>query len=242
MFGIPRPTPLDFEFSLLGVPVRVSAWFWLIAAFVGWSLVRHTVPDGAGGGTLAAHLLIAGVCVFGSILLHEMAHALFARLYGMRWAVILLGTGGLAYGPRGARVKWWQDVVIALAGPVAQLLFAGALIAGAFAANRLAGPIRVDSALAGTAAEALLFVNLAWPVLNLLPIFPLDGGQVLRAVLGRFLRRGGDLWTARVGLFVAAVCGALALVKLNSPFLGVLFGLLAVRNYQAMSGPPVRRR
>ena len=233
MFGIPRPTPLDLDFALFGVPVRVSAWHWLGAGFFGWGIAAAGA-DGAGGGTLVAHLVIAVLCIFGSILLHEMGHALTARVFGMDWAIVLLLLGGLAYGRRPPSLKWWQDVLIVLAGPAVQLALAGALLLSEVLADTLAGGVQPESALAHTAWVTLLFVNIVWPVLNLLPIFPLDGGQALRAILGRFLRSGAEVWTARVGFFAAVMIGALLYVKLDDLYAAVLFGFLAMQNYQAM--------
>ena len=233
MFGIPRPTPLDLQFTLFGVPVTVSVWHWLMAGLIGYQISARALPAAAPGATVASHVAIAALCIFFSILLHEMGHALIARLFGMERAVILLLMGGLAYGPRRQGVKWWQDVLVSLAGPFAQLLLAGLLFAGWAAAELLAGGVRMSSPLALTAAITLMYVNILWPLFNLLPIFPLDGGQVMRAVFVRFLRSGGELWTARVSLFVAVMLGALALV-FREPFFIIFFGMFAFQNYQMM--------
>ncbi|QDT17288.1 site-2 protease family protein [Alienimonas californiensis] len=232
MFGLPTPTPLDLRFSLFGVPVWISAWHWLGAAFFGWQFVPEAFAQ-AGGGTFVSHLIVTILCIFLSILLHEMGHALMARAFGMQWSIVLLTFGGLAYGQRPPRIRWWQDVLVALAGPFIQLLLALALMVG-LAAVPVFLDGGIDSALALTALNTLLFVNVAWPILNLLPIYPLDGGQVLRAVLGRTLRRGAELWTVRVGFFVAVMVGAFLYVRFHALFAAVLFGFLAMQNFQAM--------
>ncbi|MFH5804750.1 site-2 protease family protein [Alienimonas sp. DA493] len=229
MFGLPTPTPLDLRFSLFGVPVWISAWHWLGALFFGF----YMLPPNLAGATLAAHLAMAALCIFVSLLLHEMGHALTARVFGMDWAVVLLAFGGFAYGRRPSRIRWWQDVLIALAGPFVQLALALLLVVGITTV-----PIfldgGIDSALALTALNVLMWVNVAWPVLNLLPIHPLDGGQVLRAILGRTMRRGADLWTARVGFFVAVMVGATLYVQFHALYGAVLFGYLAMQNFQVM--------
>ena len=239
MFGVPRPTPLDVSFGLWGIPVRVSGWFWLGAAFFGWPLASSAAA-GEPAGLLVAHLLMTALCILVSILLHELGHALAARACGMDWAIVLLMFGGLAYGRSRPGVKWWQHVLIALAGPFAQFALLAAVVAGGIAAA--AGGVAVTelSPLLGTAYEALFFVNLVWPVLNLAPIFPLDGGQALRAVLSRFTRGDGVLWTARVGLAFCILVGVLALQTRQTYGLIVL-GFLGVQNWQLMQAAGGRR-
>ena len=239
MFGIPRPTPLDVSFALFGVPVRVSGWFWLGAAFFGWPLASSAVAGGPAG-LLVAHLLMAALCILVSILWHEMGHALAARACGMEWAIVLLMFGGLAFGRSRPGVTWWQNVLIALAGPFAQFALLAAVLAGAAAA--VAGGLDPDavSPLALTAFNALWFVNLVWPVLNLAPIYPLDGGQALRAVLGRFLRGDGVLWTARIGLAACVLLGVLA-ISVKEQYGLIVLGFLGVQNWQLMQAAGRRR-
>ena len=241
MFGIPRPTPLDVTFGLLGVPVRVSGWFWLGAGFFGWNLAgSQTVGDPVG--LFAAHLLMVMLCILVSILLHEMGHALAARAFGMEWAIVLLMFGGLAFGRTRPGVKWWQNVLISLAGPFAQFALLAAIVAGSRLAAGAGADLNDASPLARTAYLALFFVNLVWPVLNLLPIYPLDGGQALRAVLGRFTHGSGVLWTARVGLAVCVLAGVAALSMRADPYGLVILGFLGVQNYQLMQSASGRRR
>ena len=240
MFGVPRPTPFDVTFGLFRVPVRVSGWFWLGAAFFGWNLAKGGLPPDAPGVLFVAHLLMVALCILVSILIHELGHALVARLFGMDWQIVLLMFGGLAFGPSRPGVKWWQNVLIALAGPAAQFVLLALVLAGTLATDRLGGD-PAFSPLAATALNALVFVNLAWPVLNLLPIFPLDGGQALRAVLARFLRTSGVLWTARIGLLCCVLLGVAVLRFLQDAYALVLLGFLGVQNYQLMQAAAHRR-
>ena len=239
MFGVPRPTPLDISFGLWGIPVRVSGWFWLGAAFFGWNLAAGRAA-GEPAGLMAAHLVMVALCILVSILLHEFGHALAARAFGMDWAIVLLMFGGLAYGRSRPGVKWWQHVLIALAGPFAQFALLAAVLAGWFAASRGGFDIAETSPLLGTAVEALFFVNLVWPALNLLPIFPLDGGQALRAVLSRFTRGDGVLWTARIGLAFCILVGVLAL-QMQRTYGLIVLGFLGVQNWQLMQAAGGRR-
>lgn len=161
-------------------------WTWLIIfALVTWSLAAGVLPDqnpGLSDGAYWVMAAIAALLFFGSIVLHELGHALQAR----RDDVVIEGItlwlfGGVAqfrdmYRSPGSEFR------IAVAGPLVTLVIAAALIAGA---SVLALPESVE-----TVAFWLGYINLVLLVFNLLPALPLDGGRVLHALLWR-LR--GDL-------------------------------------------------
>ena len=241
MFGIPRPTPLDVSFGLFGVPVRVSGWFWIMAALFGYQLTAGTVPPGAPAGLRGAHVVMAALCILVSILWHELGHALVARLFGMDRAIVLTVFGGLAYGRAKANTQWWQHLLVSLAGPGFQFLLLGAVLLSLLLLKG-AGLHPADlSPLLGTAAWMLYFVNLWWAIVNLVPIYPLDGGQAMHAVLSRLLRGGGLLWTARISLLMCVLVGILALqVRATT---GLIFlGFLGVQNFQLMQAAGRNRR
>ena len=85
LFTEPPRTQYDVRFSVAGIPVRVSPFFWLV-----------TLLFGASGGTDAVGLLTWVAVVFVSILIHEMGHALVQRYYGWEPSIILYQMGGLA--------------------------------------------------------------------------------------------------------------------------------------------------
>src|SRR5690606_19365923 len=87
MFGTVQETPYDLRFSLLGVPIRVSVWFWVAGTVLGYGELKQGVEY------LLAWLLV----LFVSILVHEMGHALTARWFGHSPQVLLYHFGGLAY-------------------------------------------------------------------------------------------------------------------------------------------------
>lgn len=245
MFQVPSRTQFDLNWRLFGVDVRVSPWFWVVSALLGWDA---TVPRGF------QYLLLWVLCVFLSILLHEFGHVLCVRLFGSDGYIVLYSFGGLAVGSNNLG-RWWQRVAVSFAGPLAQLLLYGLLwlllpfVVPAFG-HPLHGPL-VEAAYA-----MLLFINLYWALLNLLPIWPLDGGQISRNVLewllpGRGTRLALLLSTAVAGLlavhFVAAYYGyPLPLLRSRFPrgdmYMGLMFALLAVGSYQALEQlRPTRR-
>ena len=165
-----------------------------------------------------------GLVLFASILVHELAHAAWARRLGIRvYEVELLPFGGVAHLDEPAMVQPAREVGVALAGPAAN----GLLAAMGMALLALQVP-----AVAAWPVERWTADQLALALFNLLPAFPLDGGRVVRALLvprmgfhrasravvhlGRwagtfmavagaasYLFVGGGLWAAVMGGFVA---------------------------------------
>jgi hypothetical protein len=90
----PQPTSADWHFEVAGIRIRVSAWFWLAAALLGWNACRSMA-----GGDQRLLLQMLGIwigVVFVSILVHEMGHALAYRAFGQGAHIVLYHFGGLA--------------------------------------------------------------------------------------------------------------------------------------------------
>ena len=138
----PPQTRYDLHFGIGPFRVRVTPFFWLVAALLGWKLAMR-IGDESGGGPGAGLFLVLWIAaVFISILVHELGHAMAMAYYGMSSSIVLYHFGGLAI-PDGASsfVSWGRSagrgnqMVISVAGPAAQLLLAAAIAL----AIRLAG-------------------------------------------------------------------------------------------------------
>jgi Zn-dependent protease len=180
---------------VFGIRIGVN-WTWVIvAALITWTLAAAVFPEqnpGLSDGSYVAMGIVAAILFFGSILLHELGHAVQARRDEVEIEGITLWVFGGVAKFAGRIPSAGAELRIALAGPLVSLVlglfFSGlALVAGL--------PRAVD----GVAAW-LGYINLALLVFNLLPGFPLDGGRVLRAILWH---RSGDL--ARATRAAAAV-------------------------------------
>lgn len=189
--------------TLAGIDTQVHASFLLVVLWAAWAAY-----SGAGTGlavVLGVSFLLA---VFGSVLLHELGHALMARRFGIATRrIVLLPIGGVAQlegQPRTPR----QELAIALAGPAVNVLIA----AGLFMLT--AGGMPSLFGLLGS----LMVANLWLAGFNLLPAFPMDGGRALRALLAT--RMGGVRATevaVQVGKVAAIAFGLVGLV--TSPIL-----------------------
>ena len=145
------------------------------------------------------------------MLLHEYGHALAARRYGIATRdITLLPIGGVARLERMPE-KPSQELVVALAGPLVNVVIA----AGLFVGLKLGGywqPLTSLSATSGNLLERLLVVNLFLVGFNLLPAFPMDGGRVLRAVLAmRMDYARATRIAATIGQGMAFLFGAVGL-------------------------------
>jgi stage IV sporulation protein FB len=233
----PQPTQGDLNFNLLGFPVRVHPMFWLMTALMAWS-----------GGELPPQILVIWIgVVFVSILVHELGHALAARYFGGQASIVLYQFGGLAIHFPQPRYTW-QRVAISLAGPVAGFLLAIAtmIVVGA-TGHKIQFVLAwipfewelIQEFNAELAVRFLMDVNIFWGLFNLMPIYPLDGGQVARNLLVRYDHRDGlrkSQWLsviAAVGLAVYvwyATQGSMMLTVL-------MLGFLAFQNYQELRSP-----
>jgi len=168
-------------------------------------------------GTMA---LLTSLVFFGSVLLHELAHALIARREGIQVIEIVLHPfGGLARLDREPQSPD-SEFRIAIAGPLASFIIAFVFLALYLISNYL------QTNIFSLLLFSLFFLNLLVAVFNLFPGYPLDGGRVLRAYLWK---RGDDLnaatiLTGRAGQVIAialAVFGALIMIIRADFFTGV---------------------
>ncbi len=184
------------RFRLFGIPFGITTYFWIGSAILGSSAARG--DDGLW--LLAVWVL----CVLVSIVAHELGHALAGRAFGLQPYVVLYQFGGLTYLP-GGQLPRGKNILVSLAGPAAGFgMFLAAFAAYVLTvrsghADLLYAPTR-SAILLREVKNDLFFINGFWTFFNLLPILPLDGGQVLRDVLG-------PRWIG-VCRIIGAVCAA----------------------------------
>ena len=157
--------------------VRIHVTFLLLLAFFAFSGYQQ------GGATGAVMSLVFILLLFLCVLLHEFGHALAAARYGIRTPdITLLPIGGVARLQR-MPDEPLHELVVALAGPLVNVVIAAALFLGLWArGSGFGGPALVENPAVDLLAN-LLWVNVVLVVFNLIPAFPMDGGRVLRALL-----------------------------------------------------------
>jgi membrane-associated protease RseP (regulator of RpoE activity) len=250
MLGMPAATAYDVNFRFLGIPVRISPWFWLGALM----LSPRKEPK---------QVLLFAVCALVSILVHEYGHGLMARLFGYRAQIALFALGGLC-SSESERQTFGQRLAVLAAGPGAQLVLLGVVMLtlgqgvlgitwadqGQVALQKLGiseRPIHIDPAelsqasldTALSAYDYLFFINFMWPLLNLAPIWPLDGGQILHVAWTRWQGRAGARRAHIVSMVTAGLLAGWMLKQAQGQgeesFFSILFfGWFMLINYQML--------
>ncbi len=219
MFGNVQETAYDWKFSIFGIPVRVHPLFWVIAALFS-----------SGRGQVDFMRLAIGVaCIFVSILVHELGHALTARYFGWPPRILLYHFGGLAfYNPTYGHTPL-RSILISLAGPGAGFVLFGLVLAFDFASVSYGFADQI-SHLGETAIFFLIRINLFWGLINLLPVYPLDGGQVSRSLFTWMMNSGGVTVSLKISILTGAAVAILA-AYLREFYIAILFGGLAYQSY-----------
>jgi len=222
MLGNVEPTQYDLRFRIFGIPVRVHPFFWLLAAFVVWDAV---------GGQM--ELVAVGIaCVFVSVLIHELGHAAVAIAYGWPPRIMLYHFGGLAtFEPTGGLTPG-RSILISLAGLMAGFALYGLVWGIEFYLLQTQSPLLRQPAVS-VAIFFLKWINLYWGILNLLPVFPLDGGQVSRALFMQFSRGGGVSASLKLSLITAGGLAAYFFLH-QQMFIGIMMASLAASSYQQL--------
>jgi stage IV sporulation protein FB len=260
MLQEPGSSPYDLHFNFLGFDTRVTWGFWVAAVVLGWGwctgldrLAAHVGMDSPGAPVL---LVIWSGAILLSILVHELGHALAMRRFGVRSRLVLYHFGGLAIadsfgawdGARRAQLTPRDSLIIAASGPCAQLLLAGVV----FAAGRAVGmSLDVDQYLAtylgmsvpetdlpsSAAAYAIfnfiIMPSLWWALLNLLPILPLDGGNILMNALQLNNVRDARRVAHFVSIGVAVLAGIYSMQSGDTMF-GMFCLMFAASNWQQL--------
>ena len=231
-----------------GIPLRLHFTFLLIViwfAFVG-------VSTGSGG-----TVVLALLGLFTCIALHELGHSLVAQRLGYRVRDITLypigGVAAIEGSPPPA-----HELAIALAGPLVNVVIAGGLFAYLSATGHVpslagGGPSRTVALLQTSPLAFLYAANITLVLFNMIPAFPMDGGRVLRALLGLVIGKPratriaagiGQLLAIVMGMYGTGILGGAQNIGLVIIALFVFFGAGQEREMEQapvpMDDTPVR--
>ena len=204
---------------IAGVRFGVN-WSWLVVfALIVWTLATGIFPEtnkGLSNGTYVAMALVAAFLFFGSLLAHELGHALQARREGMEIEGITLWLFGGVAKFKGMFPSAGAEFRIAVAGPLVSLVLG-------LAFTLIAWGLSLPSAVDGVAFW-LGYINLTLLVFNLLPALPLDGGRIFRSAL--WAAKGDFAWATRVAAGVGRgfgylfIAGGIAMLIFQGAFSG----------------------
>jgi len=244
---LPRPSSIKLM-TLFGIRIGVNrTWFLLLFVMIFWlsGSFRQALHSSDGVAYLTA--VVTVLVLFGSLIIHELGHALVARRQGIDVQRIeLFLFGGFTQMSRDAGSPA-EDFKIAAAGPLATFAFVLLCLAVDLAivgthrlihAALLDGTVKITPVL--LAASWLLFWNVLLLGFNLVPAFPLDGGRMARAVVWRMTgsKSKGTAIAARLGLWFGLLLGAAGawLLLDRRSFTGLWLMAIAWLLYQSARG------
>ena len=228
---------------IAGIDVYMHATFLLL---IGWVAFSHWTEQGTLSAVLSSVLFI--LLLFGFVVMHEYGHALTARKFGIKTRdITLYPIGGVARLERMPE-KPIEELWVALAGPAVNVVIA-VILFGYLIFTRTFEPLTSLTVSTGSFIERLMVVNLWLVGFNLIPAFPMDGGRVLRALLGLKLEYvQATQIAAYVGQAFAFIFGFIGLF--SNPFLvfialfvwmGAAQEASMVQMKHSLSGIPVTR-
>jgi stage IV sporulation protein FB len=251
----PQRTSYDLNFQLFGFPVRIHPLFWLMCLLTGFSLLRAD-PNGF---AIFTWSLVVFVSILIHELGHALMFRRFGEqahivLY-MMGGLAIAGddapqSSWSSYSSSSFRQRSHtpaERIIISFAGPAAGFILAAFVIVGVYATGGYVRPILTDNYLPwwdmklGGAMQSnqnlwmlanfLLYVNIWWGLMNLLPIFPLDGGQIAQQLLVANDPWGGTIRALWLSIIVAAAVAVLGAIVIRDLFVVLLFASLAASNY-----------
>jgi Zn-dependent protease len=203
-------------FRLFGIQLAVHVSFLLLLAYFGW---QGWVEGGVIGMLWSIALIIL---FFTCVIMHELGHSLTARRYGVRVPrILLLPIGGMAEFDRIPR-RPSAELLITIAGPAVN--FALALVLAPLVWREVLGLEAIHVFTLPDMLAQLWWANLVMGVFNLLPVFPMDGGRIFRALLAwRLPYLRATWWAVTIGRVLALAFAALAVFYFDNLMAGVLF-------------------
>lgn len=193
------------------IPIAIHPIFWFLAAMIGWLNSQ----------SLLGILIWVGI-IFVSVLVHEFGHALTALAFKQSAKIQLIALGGVT-SYQGPKLRFWQQFVIVFNGPLfGFFLF---VLATLF--------LRFDWShwpIWHATLKITQIANLFWSVVNLFPVMPLDGGQLLRIVLEANFGMRGFRASWLIGGLLSTAC-ALGFFLIHQFLVGAIFFLFAFQGF-----------
>ena len=212
---LPQQQARPAGLRIFGFPLRIDPFFFVTA----WLIGGRQEPQ---------WMVIWVVIVLVGILAHELGHAFAGRRLGMEPWIRLMAFGGMTGWSQPRPLTARQQILVSAAGPAVGIVIGGSvLVAG------LAGVFSSASPAVIRVLNDVMWVNLGWGALNLLPILPLDGGHIASSVAGIVAGRRGRL-AARVLSVVLTVSIGLWALTAGQWWIAILGVVLTYANVQAL--------
>jgi stage IV sporulation protein FB len=204
MLGFAGETEFDLRFRLFDIPVRVHPMFWLSSAWMIWD--GENIP----------FTLLGVLCIFVSIMVHELGHAAMMRRYGYPSEIVLYFLGGYA---TATHLSPWRNIRMSAAGPLAGLALAAFVYL--LLVTMVEDPLQFLRNSRSPLSQVVwvsLFVGVFVNFMNLLPCLPLDGGRIMESLVTLYGKhgRGNQELVLKISAIVAGAVALRCAYCLNS--------------------------
>ena len=193
------------------IPITIHPFFWVLAGLIGW------VNSNSLSGTI-----LWAVVILISVLFHELGHALTATMFGLSPKIMLVAFGGVTSYDN-SNLKRWKQFLIVFNGPLFGI-FLFLIATFVLYLNFITNPYFLGF------FKITQLVNLFWSIVNLLPVLPLDGGQLLRILMEGAFGVKGFKASLFIGVLVAIAISVFFFIK-GSFLVGALFFLFAFQSF-----------
>ena len=202
--------------SIFGFPLRIDPFFFVTA----WLIGGRQEPQ---------WMIVWIIIVLVGVLAHELGHAFAGRSLGMQPWIRLMAFGGMTGWLRPRELTPWQQIGLSIAGPAVGITIGGGVLLA------MLGGFFADSSGAVTRiANYVMWVNLGWGILNLLPILPLDGGHIASSLAELVAGRRGRI-AARVFSIVLTVAIGLWALSAGDWWILILCAVFTYANVQGLA-------
>jgi Zn-dependent protease len=201
--------------EVFGFPLRIDPFFFVTA----WLIGGRREPQ---------WMIVWVAIVLVGVLAHELGHAFAGRRLGMQPWIRLMAFGGMTGWLRPRPLTPGQQIMISAAGPAVGITIGGVTLVAAMAGLFATAPPFVTRL-----ASDVIWVNLGWGVLNLLPILPLDGGHIISSMAEMVAGRRG-LVAARAFSVVLTVALGLWALLAGQWWILILCVVFTIANVQAL--------
>jgi Zn-dependent protease len=211
---------MTFRFRLGKIPVSIHAWFFATTIFLSFGLPLY-------------QLVLWTAIVFGSVLVHELGHAAAVVAFGLVPRIDVHGLGGTTSWTGGSRLSHGKRIVISLAGP------AMGFVAGGLVVALRQSTLFPNTPVGAFVYEKLTWTNFGWGLFNLLPMLPLDGGNVMSSALDVVTRGRGER-PARIVSIAGAALVAVGGALMAQWWIALLAALFVRINWQGLQASKAR--
>lgn len=257
----PKRTQFDLNFQVLGFPVRVHPLFWLIGVLIGFTGTSRESSEFGISLVIWMLVVFASILIHElghAVMIRRYGRDAYIVLYAMGGLAIegrprsddpfgnpwSIDSTAPSYGSRPRQAN--EQIMISAAGPGIQLILAALIVGLIYAIGGrvvfdiygflpLPTPVLpkhlADNENLWRLFSALLYVNIFWALMNLLPVLPLDGGQIALQIFTRQDPWGGMQRALWLSVFTGGAAAILGALLMRDMFLLLIFGSLALSSY-----------